>query len=228
MNIIVLIKPVPDLDKIKVSRGQGRVFETGKQIMNSYDRVALQVAMDFKQKHGAHVTAISICDMERTDILREAYAVGCDQCVCIWDGNFEFNDAFVNARILSEAIKKIDSADLIICGARSDTGFSGQTGPRLAEDLGMPHATRVISAELNGAILSLECLKGLKRTLSMPALITVDPEAAQPKLPNALNIMKAFKKEVTRWSLADLGMEPSDAGKDGSKVTVRSQFLVEQ
>ena len=33
MKIIVLIKPVPDFDKIKVSRGQGKIFETGKKIM---------------------------------------------------------------------------------------------------------------------------------------------------------------------------------------------------
>ncbi len=228
MNIVVFIKPVPDLNKIKISRGQGQVFETGKQIMNSYDRVGLQVAMELKQKHSGTVTAVSLCDMNRTDILREAFAVGCDKCIRIWDENFEAYDAFVNVRIFGETIKKLANVDLIICGAKSDIGFSGQTGPRLAEYLNIPHVTQVTAIEFDSSGISLKRFKDVRQSVKLPALITVNLNAAEPKLPNALNIMKAFKKEVPQQSLSDLNIEQSLAGADARKVTVRSQFLSEQ
>ena len=133
MEIIVLIKPIPDLQKIKISRGQGQIFETGKQLMNSYDRVGLQLAVNLKQKYGGRIAVVSICDITKTDILREAYAMGVDVCFNLWEESFAANDAFVNTKLLGEAIKKISDFDLIICGAKSDSGFGGQTGPRLAE-----------------------------------------------------------------------------------------------
>lgn len=228
MNIVVFIKPVPDLTKIKISKGQGQIFETGKQIMNSYDRVGLQVAIELKHQHSGSVIGISLCDMSRTDILREAYAVGCDRCICVWDEKFETNDASVNAHIFGETVRKIGDVDLIICGAKSDMGFSGQTGPRLAEYLNIPHVSQITSVDSDDNKISVEYLNNFKRTVNLPALITVDSNAAEPKLPNALNIMKAFKKEVTNWSLPDLNMDESFAGEAAGKVTIRSQFLSEQ
>lgn len=228
MEIVVLLKPVPDLDKIKISRGQGQIFETGKQLMNSYDRVGLQLAMDLKQKHGGNVSVISICDIAKTDILREAYAMGANTCFNLWEESFIANDSFVNTKLFGMAIKKIGAVDLVICGAKSDSGFGGQTGPRLAEYLALPQATSVTKVEILEKMIKVENKNYKEKTLLLPALITVDHSVAVPKIPNALNIMKAFKKEINVWSLTDLDLRQNEVGEIGSLVKVKSRFLAEE
>lgn len=224
MEIIVLIKPVPDLDKIKLSRAQGQIFETGKRIMNSYDRVGLQLAIDLKQTYGGHVSVISICDLSKTDILRDAFAMGADDCYNLWEEFFENHDAFIKTWLLGTAIHKIGKFDLIICGAKSDHGFSGQIGPRLAELMNLPQATSVTKIELIEKAIKLETKLFNEKSLSLPALITVDHSAAIPKIPTAINIMKAFKKEINTWKVNDLGLTQHDLQ---SLVKIRSRFLTE-
>jgi len=227
MEIIVLVKPVPDFTKLKISRGQGTIFETGKQVLNSYDRVALQLAVDIKKKSPAKIHAISICDMTKTDILRDAYAVGSDVCYQIWEPSVEGNDPYVNTKLLGAAIKKIGNFNLIICGAKSDTGFSGQTGPRVAEYLKIPQMTGVRKIEIENTIAKVQNVAGIEKSMPMPLLITVDLAAATPVIPNALNIMRAFKKEITHWTTADLNLRQEDIGEQGALVKVRGKFLVE-
>lgn len=224
MKTITLIKPVPDVSKIKISKSQGKIFETDKQIMNSYDRVGLQLALELKQKLGGTVAVISICDTSNTDILREAYALGADTCFNLWEESFKTNDAFVNTKLLGEAIKKIGTFDLIICGVKSDSGFGGQTGPRLAEYLNLPQVSAVTKVEISPK--SIKIISKLDNdNLSLPALITVDHAVASPKIPNALNIMKAFKKEITVWTAADLNLQQNEIGEDGSLLKIKSRFL---
>ncbi|MDZ7264881.1 MAG: electron transfer flavoprotein subunit beta/FixA family protein [candidate division KSB1 bacterium] len=230
MNIIVLIKPIPDLSQLKISRGQGQVFETAKRIMNSQDRAALQLAIELKQAHGGGVSAISLCSMEDSDILREAYAIGADHCYQLNDGQFAGNDAYVNAVVLSRAISRIGTFDLIVCGATSDVGFSGQTGPRIAEVLNIPQATSVLSLSVQGNSIAVTSkMKGKIReqTLTLPALITAEQSICQPKIPNAMMIMKAYKKEIVIWNAQDLGLVAEEVGASAALTKVYSQYLVE-
>ena len=41
----------------------------------------------------------------------------------------------------------------------------------------------------------------------LPAAITVVSEINEPRIPSLMNIMKAGKKPVTEWTLADLGLD---------------------
>ena len=62
MKIIVLLKPIPDLSNIKISKGRGLVFELNPRIMDFIKQVldimyeaeskvtALVVARDFEQQ----------------------------------------------------------------------------------------------------------------------------------------------------------------------------------
>ena len=228
MEIIVLVKPVPDMDKIKISRGQGKIFETGKQLFNSYDRVGLQVANDITQKCDGKISVISICDTSKTDILREAYACGADACFNIWDDSFSTNDSYLNALILTNAIKKIGEYDLIICGSKSDIGFSGQIGLRIAENLNVDHFSFVKEITITKKTLSINNAIFIKKRLLLPVLITVDNSVAQPQLPNALNIMKAFKKNITQWTLKDLNLQQNEISAANCVITIHSKFLIEE
>ncbi len=230
MKIIVLLKPIPDLSKLKISRGKGQVFETGKRIMNSWDRSALQFAVDLKKEHEGLISAITLYHDEDSDILREAYAMGADNCYQLTDQQFSGNDAYVNALVLSRAITRLESYDLILCAAQSDVGFSGQIGPRVAEALNIPQATSVVSISVKkDSIIATSNLNGKNRDqkIKLPALLTLDKSIRDPKIPNALMIMKAYKKEIIVWNVNDLGFSQEDIGAQAALTTVYSQYLAE-
>lgn len=230
MNIVVLIKPVPDLSKLKVSRGQGQVIEMGKRVINSWDRSALQLAVDSKQPHGGMVSAISLCRAEDSDLLREAYAIGADNCYQLTDPQFAGNDAYVNAVVLSRGLSQLAPFDLIVCGAKSDVGCCGQTGPRIAEALNLPQATGVLSLSVQRDIIAVTSAMNGKireQRLDLPALITVDRSICQPKIPNAMMIMKAYKKEIIVWNASRLGFSVAEIGTEGALTKVYSQYLAE-
>ena len=57
MNILVCLKQVPDTAKVKFNRETNTLDRTGvENIMNPYDRQALEVALCLKDKEGAKVT----------------------------------------------------------------------------------------------------------------------------------------------------------------------------
>lgn len=230
MNIIVLIKPIPDLTKLKISRSQGQVFESGNRVMNPWDRSALQLAVDLKKAHGGTVVAISLCRAEDGDVLREAYAIGADNCYQLTDPQFAGNDAFVNATILGRAISRLESYDLVLCGAQSDIGFSGQTGPRIAEALNIPQATVVIAILMEKeSIIATSNVNGKTRDqkIKFPAMLTLDKSIREPRIPNALMIMKAYKKEIVIWNAKDLGFSQQEIGEQAALTKVYSRYLAE-
>lgn len=59
------------------------------------------------------------------------------------DPSIEDSDAFTTSLLLTKAIKKIKSFDLIICGEAAIDGFAGQVPAALAERLSIPQLTYV-------------------------------------------------------------------------------------
>jgi electron transfer flavoprotein beta subunit len=41
----------------------------------------------------------------------------------------------------------------------------------------------------------------------IPAVVTVTREINQPRIPSLMMIMKASKKEIVKWTLADIGVQ---------------------
>ena len=61
MNILVCLKQVPDTAKVKFNRETNTLDRTGvENIMNPYDRQALEVALCLKDKEGAKVTVLTM------------------------------------------------------------------------------------------------------------------------------------------------------------------------
>ena len=124
MKILVLVKPVPDLDQLSVSRSQNRVFEKSKRLMNPADAHPVQAAVD----SGAPVTALSVAHPDDVDGLRRALAMGAAEAVLVAHaGARDFDAAMVAGAILEAR----GEAECIFAG-----GPTGQVGPRLAEALG--------------------------------------------------------------------------------------------
>jgi len=212
MRVIVTIKQILDPAGFTVHRRLERVFINRESyVINPNDKNALETALQLKDAHGAEVVILSLGEPRVDDALREALAIGADQAFLLTDEAFAKADAAAAALILGRAIEKIGDYDLILTGQQAlDTGAS-QIGPRLAEYLGLPQVlgVREVSGLDNGKLRAKRNWKvGYAEVeVGLPALLSVAPQANQPRLPHGARIMNAYREwEVTTWSLADLGL----------------------
>ena len=212
MRIIVTVKQILDPAGFTVHRRLERVFVNQENyIINPNDRNALETALQLKDAHGAEVIALSLGEPRVDDALREALAIGADRAFLLTDEAFAEADAAVAALVLGKAIEKIGGYALILTGQRAlDTGAS-QIGPRLAEYLGLPQVLEVreITGLDNGKLRAQRNQKeGIAEVeVGLPALLSVAPQANQPRYPHGARIMNAYREwEVTTWGLADLGL----------------------
>ena len=55
---------------------------------------------------------------------------------------------------------------------------------------------------------------------NLPALVTVTKEINEPRIPSLMAIMKASKKEIVAWKLADIEVSAEEVGESGSGVRI--------
>lgn len=212
MRVIVPIKQILDPAGFVVHRRLERIFvNVENYIINPNDKNALEEALRLKDTHDAEVIALSLGEPRVDDALREALAMGADQAFLLTDEAFADVDTAAAALILGKAIEKIGDYDLIITGQRAlDTGAS-QIGPRLAEYLGLPQVLEVreVSGLDDGKLSAKRNWRDgyAEVDISLPALLSIAPQANQPRYPHGGRIMNAYREwEVTAWNLADLGL----------------------
>jgi len=218
MRIIVTIKQILDPAGFTVHRRLERGFINRETyVINPNDKNALEEALRLKDAHGAEVVVLSLGQPRVDDALREALALGADQAFLLTDAAFAETDAAVAALALGKAIEKIgglgsgNGYDLILTGQQAlDTGAS-QIGPRLAEYLGLPQVlgVRQVSSLDDGKLRATRNWKAgyAEVEVDLPALLSVAPQANQPRLPHGGRIMSAYREwTVTTWGLADLGL----------------------
>lgn len=228
MNIIVLVKQVPDMEKVKFDREKGVVDRSSASAeINPFDLNALETAVQMAESVDARVTAISMGPPSTEDALKECIARGADEGVLVSDGKFGGSDTKATSTILAGAIKKLGAYDLVIAGEKTVDGDTGQVGPEVAEFLNIPHASYVSkitemnkdSMELHSEIWEGTYLKSIK----FPCLITVTKDINHPRLPSFKNKMKARKADIKVLKLEDLKefLNEEDVGFKGSPTKVK-------
>ena len=63
--------------------------------------------------------------------------------------------------------------------------------------------------------------------MKLPAVLTITRELNQPKRLSFSGIIKARKKEITTWGLADVDLTEEQAGQKGSPTIVGDAYQVE-
>lgn len=228
MKIIVLVKQVPDMEKVKFDREKGRIDRSsaGAEI-NPFDLNALETALQISENTGAHITALTMGPPQAEEALREAVARGADEGILLTDVKFGGSDVKATAGILSAAITKLGDYDLVIAGIQSVDGDTGQVGPETAGYLSIPHISSV-EAVKNCTEDSIEVVSSVWEGQYLkkgryPLLITVTKDVNVPRLPSFKNKMKARKAEITKWGLDDLKeiIDESRIGVKGSPTKVK-------
>lgn len=232
MNIVVLVKQVPENMTVGLDRDSGYVRRgESKGAVNLADRYALELALQLKGAAGGKLIALSMGPDGADQALRHALAMGVDEAYLVTDPALAGSDTGATARVLAEAVKKLEDVGLVLAGEFSLDGATAQTAPRLAEALGWPVATALTAASLEGTTLkATRNGEGRREDLEAqtPAVASVSIDAPKPRIPNAMGVMKAAKKPLATWTLADLGLEAASVGQEGSCTWVTRTYKPEK
>jgi electron transfer flavoprotein beta subunit len=217
MKIAVCVKQVPAKDApLRIAEDGLWIRETdiGYE-MNEPDSFALEEALRLKEKHGGEVVAISMGPERAKQTIKEALAKGADRGIHVADDKFFLLDPLSAAKSLAAALRK-ESFDLILTGLQSDDLGAGQTGVLLAELLGLPNATIIMSIEvLDGRMkLKRELEAGWFQwvELPLPAVISIQSGINKVRYASLKGIMAAKKKEIVTIPRESLGIthEPTE------------------
>lgn len=229
MKIIVCIKQVPDTTNVRINPETNTLVREGVQsIINPFDVYALEEALRLKEKHGGSTTVLTMGPPQAAEALREAISLGIDDAYLVSDRAFAGADTLATAYALACAIRKLGGADIILMGRQAIDGDTGQVGPGVAENLGLPHVTDIKKIEeiKDGRIVVQRLLEeGYARIATrLPALFTVVKEINEPRLPSLKGKMAARKKEIPVLKAADIEADPERIGLTGSPTQVMKIF----
>jgi electron transfer flavoprotein beta subunit len=224
MNVVVLMKRVPDTEtRIQVRDGQV-VTEGISWVISPYDEYAVEEGLRLVEKHGGKVTLVTLGPEEAKETIRKGLALGANEAIHLNDPAFLGGDAVSTSRVLAAACKKLQY-DIILTGKQAVDEDNSQVGIRVAELLDLPDVNSVISLEVSPDFQSARCTREVDgerdvATTSLPAVITAQQGLNEPRYPSLKGIMGAKKKPMADWKTADVGLDPALAGTKGAKTQV--------
>lgn len=229
MKIVVCIKQVPDTTNVRINPETNTLVREGvASIINPFDVYALEEALRLKEAHGGSTAVISMGPPQAAEALREAVSLGIDEAYLVSDRAFAGADTLATAYTLACAIRKLGGADVILMGRQAIDGDTGQVGPGVAENLGLPHVTdiRKIEQIVDGRIVVERLLEeGYARIAArLPIVLTVVKEINEPRLPSLKGKMAARKKEIPVLKAKDIEADPERIGLVGSPTQVMKIF----
>lgn len=231
MNIIVCLKQVPDTEAVKLNPETNTLVRDGvENIMNPFDRQALEAALMLKDKEGAKVTVLTMGLPQATDILKEAIAMGADDGILLSDRALAGSDTLATSIALAAAVKHIGGYDLVMCGKQAVDGDTAQVGPEMAEHLGIPQITGALKVDFaDGKFVVVRENESSVQTLACaaPLLVTVTRAEKEPRFASIKGKMKARKAVIPTLTVADLTIDTKLVGLSGSPTKVKRVFTPE-
>ncbi|MDY0220519.1 MAG: hypothetical protein RBR67_05240 [Desulfobacterium sp.] len=205
MNILVCIKQV-------ATTPDGNTFA-----MNRFDEYALEEAVRIKEQllnqgRKAVVDVVSLGREKAQEIIKRAFGIGAD------NGFHIVVERDLSAAVTAELIyrtlgQNLDKSqelppkppayDLVLTGMISQDAMEGQTGPILAELMGIACSTGIVKISLDSKTFDLTVERELDRGdreslgITLPVLLTVQAGINTPRYPTLSNLLKAGTKKIT-------------------------------
>ncbi|MBS7619270.1 electron transfer flavoprotein subunit beta/FixA family protein [Candidatus Bathyarchaeota archaeon] len=229
LNIIVCIKQVPATTEVEIDPETGTLKREGiESVINPFDEYAIEESIRLKEKYGGIVKVVTMGPPMAEQALRDAIAMGCDQAILITDRVFAGADTWATSLTLARCIDKLKPYDIVLCGLKTTDGDTGQTGPELAEHLGIPHicyVNRILGID-NGVMRVTRALDDGVETLesNLPLLLTVTKEINHPRLATLKGRLLAKRAEIKKFTLKEIGGDPKEYGLSGSFTRVIKVF----
>lgn len=229
MEVIVCIKQVPDTTEVKIDPEKGTLIREGvPSIVNPFDEYAVEAALRIKEEKGGKVTVITMGPPQAVEALRKCIAMGADEAVLVSDRAFAGSDTWSTSYTLAKAIETLGKFDLILCGKQAIDGDTAQVGPGIAEHLKISQVTYVqkVVGVQEGTIEVERDVEGGYELIEtpLPAVLTIDKSANQPRLPSMMGTMKALRKEIKTLTAKDIKVQEGRFGMEGSPTRVKRTF----
>ena len=228
MKILVFIKQIPGTDEVRLDEKTGNLLRDGvESVINPIDKNAIEAALELRDANGGTVTAITMGPPQAAAVLNRALYMGCDDVRLLSDRSFGGADTLATGYVLAKAAEKFGDYDLLVFGQYSADADTAQTGPIVAEFLGIPHVSLVNSISVKGDWLY--CYRALSGAVErvrvkLPALITVTREANTPRFQTPGNVLRGLKVEKTVWNSESLNCDEAQIGVAGSPSKTKRVF----
>ena len=226
-NIVVLIKQVPDYENRELSDDFTLDRAGSDPVLDEINEKAIEVALQLKEAGKAdNVTVLTAGPATAESAIRRALSMGADDAYHLVDDGLHGSDAIQTGWALASAIGQIEGVDLLIAGNESSDGVGGAIPAILSHFLGLPQLTHMRTLEIDGTKVSgeRETDEGIFGVeASLPAVVSVSEKIVeQPRFPSFKGIMAAKKKSVEQLTLAGIGVDGEEVGKDDAYTVVES------
>ncbi|WP_417446262.1 electron transfer flavoprotein subunit beta/FixA family protein [Kangiella sp.] len=239
MKILVAIKRVIDANvKVRVKADNTGVETANvKMSMNPFCEIAVEEAVRLKEQGVAsEVIVVSIGNQQCQESLRTALALGADRAILVKSDDAV--EPLAVAKVLKSLVEK-EQPEMVLLGKQSIDGDNNQTGQMLGALLGWGQGTFASKVEVaDGKAQVTREIDGGLQTLDvkLPAIITTDLRLNEPRFASLPNIMKAKRKPLEEFAIADLGVdvaprtetlkvENPPARKEGIKVETVAELV---
>ena len=226
MNIVVLVKQVPDSGAERSLAGDGYTVDRagGTNVINEMDEYAIEEALRLKDETGGQVTLLTVGPDQALESIRKALSMGPDAAVHVSDEAIAGSDALGTAKILAAALRTLEY-DLIISGAESTDGGVQVMPHMLAEllDIAALTGARKLTVDGDALVVERQTEDGYEVVRATgKAIVSVWDTINTPRYPSLKGIMAAKRKPVTTTTLAELGVSADEVGTAGAATRVLS------
>ncbi|MGZ5213982.1 MAG: electron transfer flavoprotein subunit beta/FixA family protein [Actinomycetota bacterium] len=212
MNIVVLVKSIPDPNGDAELGDDFLVKRSGEGALDPGDEYAVEAALQLAEASEGEVTVVSMGPEGAASAIRRALSMGAHRAAVVTDDALRGSDVLATARVLAAVVGRA-SFDLVLTGVESTDGYTGTLPMTVAELIGVPAVTFARKVEVidGGIRVERQTEAGYDVVVSaLPALATVTAAATEPRYPTLKGIMGAKQKPLETLSLADLGLTPDD------------------
>ncbi len=237
MKILVCLKQIPDPE---VAPRDFRLDEnnliadpaSAGLVTNIFCENALETALQLKEAAGGEITVLTFGPAEAEDVLRKALAVRADHAVHVINPGLLHPGSSGAACVLSAAIRKLGSFDLLMFGREAGDWGEGQTAGLVAEHLGLPFVAFVDSLQTTESGLHIVGQTDSGReelTAAGPVVVSItNSDANVPRIPKTRDIMMAHRRDITTWSLEDIDLTEDLVREAAGSVEVTELFIPEK
>lgn len=210
MKILLPVKQVADPNAAALIRpvGSNADITPVRMSLNPFDETAAEEAVRIKEQGDAEeIVAVTIGPAAAAEALRTVLAMGADRAILV-ETDKQIQPLEI-AKILTK-ICGVEKPDLILMGRQATDDDCAQTGPMLAQMLGLGQAVGASQITLKDQLLTVRCeVENGTHTLTLPipAVVTTDLHLNLPRYVTLPGLMKAKRKPLDVVAATDLGID---------------------
>lgn len=212
MNVVVFVKFTPDIKDLEIREDGSVSLDRAEWTISEYDLNAVEAGVKLCEEVGGKVIALSAgpSGIDNSKLKKDILSRGPDELVIIVDDVLKDADTSLTSTVLAAAIRKLGQVDMVLCGEGSSDLYFQQVGLQVGERLDWPTTNSVRKIQLVDENVYIE--RDLEEEVELlevplPAVLSVTTDINIPRLPTMKEILKANRKPINVWSLAETGID---------------------